>query len=165
EELAVIGGLGGIERARDRLHRRARLDQARRDDHDELGVVLLEARRLEQRTEDRDVAEPGQLLLAEIGLVLQQARDRKALPVAQLDRGVEISGRKDRVAAIGHAVEATDLGGQMDLDAITVEDDGGEDQLYAEILVVERNRVALLVVGADGNLATGEKTGGDAGQG
>src|SRR5687767_9876551 len=82
EELEVVGGHRLIERRGDHLAGRTGLHQPRRDDYHELGIVLLEARGLEQRADDRHVAEPGQLVLAEVGVVLQQPRDREALAVA-----------------------------------------------------------------------------------
>ena len=64
-------------------------------------------------------------------------------------------------SALAVTPPSADLGGQVDLDAVAVEHDRGEDQLHAEILVVERD-VVVAVEGADGHLAAGEEAGADA---
>src|SRR5438477_238223 len=60
-------------------------DDFRRDDHDELRLAALVAHRPEQRPDDRQVAEQRRHVLVGDDAVVEQARDREALALVQLD--------------------------------------------------------------------------------
>ena len=66
--------------ARDRAH------QPRRDDDHQLGLFLLEAGRAEQRADDRHRAEDRELPDRVLEIAAEQAGQREAFAVAQLDR-------------------------------------------------------------------------------
>ena len=57
----------------------------RGDHHDELGLLFLRGLAPEQQPENRDVANPGDLLQRLRRGVVEQARDRERLAVRQLD--------------------------------------------------------------------------------
>ena len=79
-----------VDRRLQLRHHRSRLDEVRRDDDHELGLVADELLRAEQLAEDRDVAERRHLGdVLRIG-VLQQPAEDEALAAAQFDRSLAI---------------------------------------------------------------------------
>ena len=86
EEVDVVRRQRVVDRRLDLVARPRRTHEVRRDDDDEIGLVLLIRLAGEQRAEHRHVAKPGQLLDRVLAVALQQAADHEALAVAQLDR-------------------------------------------------------------------------------
>src|SRR5690348_8847485 len=85
EIIDIIAGKAPVERRRKPLSGRGWHHEMRRDDDHEIRLVLLVTRAREQRAKDGDGAEPGELVTVAKIIRLQQACDREALAVAQLD--------------------------------------------------------------------------------
>ena len=117
----------------------------RRDDDDEIGLVLLVPHAAEQRAEHRNGAEPRHLRAVSQVVRLQQAGDREALAVAQLDGGerVALDERRDRGARYGHGVreiELADLRGDAQVDDAVGEHGWRERQTDPERLELDGGR-------------------------
>ena len=76
-----------------RAGRPGRLHDVRRDDHDHLGLVVLEVLRRKQPADDRQPADFRNLRHGVGRLALKQPADREALPARQLDRRVDAPHR------------------------------------------------------------------------
>src|SRR5262249_49683083 len=83
EELDVVARPCLVERRVQCLAGNGRPNQMNRDDHNEVGLVLLERRGAEQRTKHRDLANTRQLLNVFDVVGLQQAGNGKALAIAK----------------------------------------------------------------------------------
>src|ERR1700722_12716596 len=172
EEVDVVARQAPVERRRELLPRRGRLDEMRRDDDDEIGLVLLIARAREQRAEHRHRAEPGNLAAVAQVVRLQEARDREALPIAQLDGRdrVALDQRRDRGARdryrIGE-IELAHLRRDLEVDEALAEHRRGERQAHAERLELDGRRDDPIRRGGGERyreFAAGEELGGVAGQ-
>src|SRR2546423_6270866 len=73
-----------------------RFDELRRDDEHQLGLLLLERLRVEERAEHRDVADEGNLRERARLPIVEEAGERERLPVAQLDARLRAPGLQSR---------------------------------------------------------------------
>ncbi len=169
EEVDVVRRQRVVERRLDRIAGPGRPHQARRDDDGEIGLVLLIALAREQRTEHRHVAEPGHLVLRGGALVLQQAAQREALAVAQLDSrgGAPHDQRRHRIAGDLHGmalVELADLGLDLEIDQSITQHGRSEGEPHAVLLVVDGDGAERLR-DQDGEFAARQEARGVARQG
>src|SRR5215813_11331344 len=111
EKIDVIAGKVIIEWTCQFLPRDGRRDDMGGDDDDQVRLRGLEFLATEQRAEDRHRADPGKLRDAAPIVFLQQARDREALAVAQLDRSPRLAlvDRRDDEAGDGHGCRKVEL--------------------------------------------------------
>jgi hypothetical protein len=86
EHVDVVPGERRVERRLQLLVRRHRLDQVRRDQHDQFGFIVLELLPAEQSAKIGNGAKPGEGVELALRLGLQHAGDAERLAVAQLDR-------------------------------------------------------------------------------
>src|SRR4030095_1617230 len=99
----------------------------RRDHHDQLGTAFLRSLAAEQKSENRDIADAGDLLHRRRHAVVQQSGDRERLPIAKLDFRLRAAGgeRRNAEAAKLHGigeVERADLRPYLQVNAIAVDD-------------------------------------------
>ncbi len=171
----AVGGRGEARIRRGERGTRHRLDQIRRGDDDQLGLVALEVAAAEERTEDGQVAEAGQLGDRLAHAVLHQAAQHhraaggkfeRALGAAHLEAGNRLAravGTGDCDGAIrrqlGH------FGLDVQTDAALRQDDGSEGERHAEGLELDGDVAALVAAGGDRELAAGQERGVFAGDG
>ncbi len=106
EEVDIVGRQARVQRRRQHLAGCGGRDEMRRDEDDEIGLVLLVGRTAEQRAQHRHGADPGQLVDVLHVAGLQQAGDGEALSVTQLDggAGVALGQRRDGGAGDGDRI-------------------------------------------------------------
>src|SRR5215467_13253003 len=144
EKIDVIAGNVIIEWTCQLLPRHGRSDEMGRHDDHQVRLHFLELLAAEQRAEDRHRADPGQLRDVAPIVSLQQAGDREALAVTQLDRGARLTlvDRWDIEAGYGHGLRKVELAHrrrEAQIDDAVVQDRRREGQLHAERLVLDGN--------------------------
>src|SRR5262249_21123667 len=144
EKIDVIGGNVIVERTCQLLPRHGRSDEMGRDDDHQVRLHFLELLAAEQRAEDRHRADPGKLRDVAPIVGLQQAGDREALAVTQLDRGARLAlvDRWDIEAGYGHGLRKVELAHrrrEAQIDDAIGQDRRREGQLQAERLVLDGN--------------------------
>src|SRR5215831_143289 len=144
EKIDVIGGKVIIERTCQLLPRHGRSNEMGRDDDHQVRLHLLELLAAEQRAEDRHRADPGKQRDVAPIVSLQQAGDREALAVTQLDRGARLAlvYRRDIEAGYGHGSRKVELAHrwrEAQIDDAVFQDRGREGQLHTERLVLDGN--------------------------
>src|SRR5215831_4975600 len=142
EKINVIAGKVLIEWTRQFLPRHGRSNEMRRHDDHQVRLHLLELLAAEQRAEDRHRADPGKLRDVAPIVSLQQAGDREALAVTQLDRGARLAlvDRRDIEAGDGHGprkVEFAHRRREAQIDDAVFQDRRREGQLHTERLVLD----------------------------
>src|ERR1700704_1292611 len=144
EKIDVISGKVIIEWTCQFLPRHGRSDEMGRDDDHQVRLRLLELLAAEQRAEDRHRADPGKLRDVAPIVSLQQAGDREALAVSQLDRGARLAlvDRRDVEAGYGHGLRKVELAHrrrEAQIDDAVFQDRRREGQLHTERLVLDGN--------------------------
>src|SRR5262245_40531714 len=142
EKIDVIGGKVIIERTCQLLPRHGRSDEMGRNDDHQVRLQLLELLAAKQRAEDRHRADPGKLRDVAPIVSLQQAGDREALAVTQLDRGARLAlvYRRDIEAGYGHGprkVEFAHRRREAQIDDAVFQTQRREGQLHTERLVLD----------------------------
>ena len=131
------------------------------DDH-QLGLLALIVGTAEQRTQDRDVTQPGNLT-GEVGeVVLQEAGNRETFAVAHLDGGFRLAPLEgiDGEPVLGDRVcrvERRHRRLQLQVDDVAIDHGRREGKLHTEGLVFDRDRVAGAAIDRDRIFATGEE--------
>src|SRR4029453_9886460 len=116
---------------------------------EQLGLVVLEARAAEERAQDRDVPEDGDLRHRLTHLVVDQPGDRERLSVPEADIGRRRvfpeygNGEAGGDEALAE-VEARDFGAGLEVDGVAVDDHRREQDPDAELLELDRDAVVLL---------------------
>src|SRR5262249_28790359 len=173
EKIDVIAGKVIIERTCQFLPRHGRSDEMGRDDDHQVRLQLLELLAAEQCAEDRHRADPGKLRDVAPIVGLQQAGDREALAVTQLDRGARLAlvYRRDIEAGYGHGSRKVELAHrwrEAQIDDAVFQDRGREGQLHTERLGLDGNdrhgTGAPWLYRGHRIFAAGEKRGGIAGE-
>src|SRR5215831_3378754 len=143
-QLEERSGLG-CERRADRIG----LHELDGDKEQQLGLVVLEARAAEQRAQDRNVPEDGDLRDLLPHLVVDQAGDGEGLSVLEADVGrrLILAQHGDRESCGDETlaeVEARDFGPDLEVDGVPVDDHRSEQDPDAELLELDGDPVVLL---------------------
>src|SRR3989344_2172187 len=143
-----------------------RTHQARRDDHQQLLVVALDAVGLEEGAEHRDVAQEGELVDAADALAADQPADDEGLAIAQRDGGFGAAHAQTgdvEAADLDRQgrVDLADFGRDLQRDALLIEHRGRQAQSDAEFLELDRDGAVRARAGAhgDGQLAASQEGG------
>src|SRR5262245_45083498 len=144
EKINIIARNGVIERSCQSLPGHGRSDEMGRDDDHQVRILRHERLAAEQRAEDRHRANPGKLRDVAPIVRLQQAGDREALAVTQLDCGARLAlvERWDVEAVCVHGYRKVELAHrrrEAQIDDAVVQDRRRESQLHTERLVLDAN--------------------------